>query len=46
MADRIVEISEDFWNIRGSFKIGGLLDIGTQASLARLGDGRYVLLDS
>lgn len=43
---RIIKISDQFWNIRGSFKIGGLLDIGTQASLVRCGDGRFVFLDS
>lgn len=43
---RMIQIAEDFWNIRGSFRIGGLLDIGTHASLARLADGRFVFLDS
>ncbi len=46
MADRIIEISDDFWNIRGSFRIGGVVNIGTHASLVRLSTGRFVLLDS
>lgn len=46
MADRFVPIADGFWNIRGSFKIGGMVDIGTQASLARLQSGRFVLLDA
>ncbi len=46
MADKMIKIAEGFWNIRGSFKIGGLLDIGTQSSLVRLGSGRFVLLDA
>lgn len=46
MADRLVRITDTFWNIRGSFKLGGLLDIGTQASLARLESGRFVMLDA
>lgn len=46
MADGIIEVGEGFWNIRGSFKIAGVVDIGTQASLVRLGDGRFVLLDA
>jgi len=46
MADRVETITEDFHNIRGSFRIAGLLDIGTQASLVRLADGRFVMLDS
>ncbi len=44
MADRVVQIADGFWNIRGSFKIAGFVDIGTQASLARLGSGGFVLL--
>lgn len=46
MADRIVEVADGFWNIRGSFKIAGLLDIGTQMSLVRRANGRFLLLDS
>lgn len=46
MADRLIEVGEGFWNIRGTFRIGGVVQIGTQASLVRLGDGRFVLLDS
>jgi len=46
MRPQIIKISDDFWNIRGSFKIGGLIDIGTQASLVRRGSGRFVFLDS
>ncbi len=43
---KIIDCGEGFWNIRGSFKIAGLLDIGTQCSLVRLSDGRFVMLDS
>ena len=46
MADRLIEIGNGFWNIRGTFRVGGLVQIGTQASLVRLRDGRFVLLDS
>ena len=46
MASRTHQITEDFWNIRGSFKIGGVIDIGTQASLVRLGNGKFVFLDA
>ena len=38
--------SVNFLNIRGSFKVGGLLDIGTQCSLVRRANGRFVFLDS
>jgi hypothetical protein len=46
MSEKIVKIADDFWNIRGEFKIGGLLNIGTQASLLRCASGKYVLLDA
>lgn len=46
MTDKIIKISDTFWNIRGEFKIFGLLNIGTQASLVKLGSGKFVLLDA
>jgi hypothetical protein len=46
MANQILQVSEDFWNIRGSFRIGGVIDVGTQASLVRLASGRFVFLDA
>lgn len=46
MSDQLVKIHETFWNIRGSFRIAKVLDVGTQMSLARLSDGTYALLDS
>jgi hypothetical protein len=42
---QVIEVADGFWNIRGSFK-AGLLDIGTHASLVRLGNGKFVLLDA
>lgn len=42
----VIVVEEGFWNLRGSFKIGGLLDIGTQMSLVRRANGRYILLDA
>jgi len=46
MENRIDQIAEGFWNIRGSFKVAGVVDIGTQASLVRRPNGKFVLLDS
>ncbi|MDH3201143.1 MAG: hypothetical protein OEM15_09640 [Myxococcales bacterium] len=46
MRPHTLKIADDFWNIRGSFKIGGALDIGTQVSLVRRANGRFVFLDS
>jgi hypothetical protein len=42
----MLKVSEDFWNIRGSYRIGGVIDVGTQVSLVRRGNGRFVFLDS
>ncbi len=46
MSDEILPIADDFRNIRGSFRVLGFIDIGTQASLVRLSNGKYVFLDS
>ena len=46
MHKSIIQVSDDFWNIRGSFRIAGVVDIGTQASLARLSNGNFLFLDS
>ncbi|MET0385735.1 MAG: hypothetical protein ABW321_07235 [Polyangiales bacterium] len=44
--DKWIEIADGFWNVRGSFKVAGLFDVGTQTSLVRLKRGDFVLLDS
>ncbi len=46
MVGRLIEVDDGFWNIRGSFRIGGVVDIGTHTSLVKLESGRFVLLDS
>ncbi|RLQ20442.1 hypothetical protein DWB85_17685 [Seongchinamella sediminis] len=46
MAEQIIHVAESFWNIRGSFRIGGVVEIGTQASLVQLSSGSFLLLDS
>ena len=46
MGPQLGQLSETFWNIRGSFKIAGIIDIGTQASLVKLASGKFVFLDS
>ncbi len=40
------QLAEDFWNFRGHHRIGGLLDVGTQMSLIRRSNGRYLVVDS
>jgi len=46
MKDKMVKIAEDFWNIRGEFKLFGLVNIGTQASLVKRQNGNFVFLDA
>lgn len=46
MGTKVLQVADDFWNIRGSFKIAGFIDIGTQAGLVRRANGRFVFLDS
>lgn len=46
MSEHVLKVADDFWNIRGDFKVLGFLNIGTQASLVRRKNGRFVLLDA
>ena len=46
MSSKLLQIADNFWNIRGSFKVAGFIDIGTQASLVKLASGKFVFLDS
>lgn len=46
MTHRILPIADGFWNIRGSFKVARVVDVGTHASLVRRQSGKFVLLDS
>lgn len=42
----MIQIADGFWNIRGSFKVGGLVDVGTHVSLVRRASGKFLFLDS
>lgn len=46
MTDKIYDLGAGFWNIRGSFRLAGLIDIGTQCSLVKLASGKFIFLDS
>lgn len=46
MADELLDLGNGFWNLRGSFRIGAVLNVGTHASILRLSSGRFVMLDS
>jgi len=45
-AGSILSIGRNFWNIRGDLRIAGVVNIGTQMSLAKRANGQYVLLDA
>lgn len=42
----IEHLADNFWNIRGDFKISHVINIGTQMSLVRKPSGTFVLIDS
>ena len=42
----IEHLADNFWNIRGDFKISHVINIGTHMSLVRRPDGTFILLDS
>ncbi|MCT2558285.1 hypothetical protein N0B51_04765 [Tsuneonella sp. YG55] len=46
MSDPLVDCGEGFWSIRGDFRIGGIVNVGTQCSLVDRGDGTWLFLDS
>lgn len=46
MKTKMIKVSDNFWNIRGSFKIKGLINVGTHCSLVKKEDGKFILLDS
>ncbi len=46
MHDRLHDLGNGFWNIRGSFVRDEMIDIGNQSALVRLDSGKFILLDS
>lgn len=46
MSDDIIDLGSGFHSIRGDFRIGGVLNVGTQCSLVEFEPGRFVFLDS
>ncbi len=42
----VIEVADGFWNIRGSFMIAGIYDLGTHASVVRRANGKLVILDA
>lgn len=46
MSDKIHNLGAGFWNIRGTQRMGGVIDVGTQCSLVKLQSGNFIFLDS
>ena len=46
MSDTLVKPAPRFWCVRGSFKLGGFVDIGTQCALIERPSGTHLFLDS
>lgn len=46
MSDDIIQVADSLWNLRGSYKIGGIVDVGTQATLVRRASGKFLFLDA
>ncbi len=44
--DGVIDVGNGLFNLRGSFKIAGVVDVGTQASLVELRSGDFVMLDA
>jgi hypothetical protein len=40
------EIGDGFYHLRGTFRVGWIFDISTHMALARLSNGRYLILDT
>lgn len=46
MDHHVIQVDDGFWNLRGSFKVAGILNIRTHMSLVRRANGRYLALDA
>jgi hypothetical protein len=45
--NELFEVGPNFWNIRVSFKMfAGLVDLGSQMSLIRLNNGKFIVIDA
>ena len=46
MTRRLVNLGSGFWNVRCTMKLAGIVNVGTQVSIVRLQNGRFIFLDS
>jgi hypothetical protein len=45
MLGAMEQLADTFWNLRGTYRVGGVLDIGTHMSVLQRPDGCFVLID-
>jgi len=43
---RLIEVGPGFWNIRASFHIHNVLDIGTHMSIIRVNENKFLIVDT
>lgn len=46
MSDKVLDMGNGFWNVRGTMRAAGVINVGTQYSLVRLESGKFIFLDS
>lgn len=46
MSDKVLAMGNGFWNVRGTLRAAGVVNVGTQCSLVRLESGKFIFLDS
>ena len=46
MKHEVIQVGQNFWNLRGSFRVGGLVNVGTHVSLVKCANGKFVFLDA
>lgn len=46
MREKLLDLGNGFYNIRGNFRVGGVINIGTHCSLIELDAKRFIFLDS
>lgn len=46
MSGDLIDCGDGYWSIRGDFRIGGVVNVGTQCALVQRAGGDFVFLDS
>lgn len=46
LPEGVIGVGDGFWNVRGSFKVAKVVEIGTHASLIQRANGKFLMLDA